>query len=59
MNESHDFTLEALIDLDGFIAEIGEGYWVKIEAKKVKKDQESLMELSILLPSIPQREKGY
>lgn len=31
-----DYTLETLLDLDGFIAEIGQGYWVKFEAKKIK-----------------------
>ena len=28
-----DYTLHTLLDLDGTLAEIGEGYWVKIEAK--------------------------
>lgn len=27
-----------LVDLDGFIAELGDGYWMKIEAKKVMSD---------------------
>ncbi|HEV2524269.1 MAG TPA: DUF6516 family protein [Gammaproteobacteria bacterium] len=31
-----DYTLETLLDLDGYIAEIGNEYWFKIEAKKVK-----------------------
>ena len=39
MNEQHDHILETLFDLDGYIAEIGEGYWVKIEVKRVKKDK--------------------
>ena len=39
MDKKQDYALETLVDLDGFIAEIGEGHWVKIEAKKVEKDQ--------------------
>lgn len=38
MIEHNDYTLETLIDLDEFIAEIGNGYWVKIEAKRVLRD---------------------
>jgi hypothetical protein len=34
--KKEDYTLEVLLDLDGFIAEIGRGYWVKFEAKKIK-----------------------
>lgn len=33
-----DFALETLLDLNGFIAEIGQGFWVKIEAKKMRLD---------------------
>lgn len=32
-----DYTLETLLDLDGNIFEIGSNFWVKIEARKVKK----------------------
>ncbi|EKE09260.1 MAG: hypothetical protein ACD_16C00203G0005 [uncultured bacterium] len=39
MDKKHDYALETLIDLDGFIAEIWQGYWVKIEAKRVEKDK--------------------
>jgi hypothetical protein len=35
---NNDDTLETLIDLHGFIAEIGNGYWVKIEARRVAQD---------------------
>ena len=35
--EQKDHTLETLLDLDGFIAEIGQGYWVKFEVKRIKK----------------------
>ncbi|MFM8453698.1 MAG: DUF6516 family protein [Gammaproteobacteria bacterium] len=31
----NDYTLETLLDLHGYIAEIGAGFWVKIEARKV------------------------
>lgn len=34
MKES-DFTLETLLDLNGFIAEIGKGCWIKIDAKEI------------------------
>jgi hypothetical protein len=40
MNENQDHALETLIDLDGYIAEIGEGYWVKIEARRVEENEE-------------------
>ncbi|MBP9692481.1 MAG: hypothetical protein KBD90_04020 [Alphaproteobacteria bacterium] len=40
MDQRQDHTLEILLELDGFIAEIGEGYWVKIEARKVEKNKE-------------------
>jgi hypothetical protein len=33
-----DHALEALIDLNGYIAELGEGYWVKFEARIVDQD---------------------
>ncbi len=33
-----DFALETLLDLNGFIVEIGEGFWVKIEAKQMRID---------------------
>jgi len=39
MNKKYDHTLETLISLDGFIAETGEGYWVKIEARTFEQDQ--------------------
>lgn len=39
MDKKYDHSLKTLIDLDGFIAEIGHGYWVKIEAKKVEKEK--------------------
>lgn len=38
MCKKHDYTLDTLISLDGFIAEVGKGYWIKIEARKVKSD---------------------
>ena len=31
-----DYTLETLLDLDGYIAELGDGFWIKIEARKTK-----------------------
>lgn len=31
-----DYYLETLLDLDGYVTEIGNGFWVKIEAKRVK-----------------------
>ena len=34
-----DYALDTLIDLNGFIAEVGEGHWVKIEAKRIEKDK--------------------
>lgn len=39
MTKRPDYALEALLDLDGYIAELGEGYWVKIEAKRVEQDK--------------------
>lgn len=39
MNKKHDHTLETLLDLDGYIAEIEKGYWIKIEARRVMQDQ--------------------
>ena len=30
-----DYSLELLLDLDGFIAEVGGGYWVKIEVQAI------------------------
>ena len=33
-NDSH--SLEHLLDLDGFIAEVGGGFWVKIEARRLR-----------------------
>ena len=38
MKKKKDPTIETLLDLDGFIAEIGKGYWVKIEARTVRED---------------------
>ena len=38
MSKKKDYTLETLLEMDGYILEIGEGYWVKIEAKKVTYD---------------------
>lgn len=32
----HDHTLEFLLDLDGEIIVLSEGYWVKFEAKRVR-----------------------
>ena len=40
MDKKYDYALENLINLDGYIAEIGEGYWIKIEAKKVAQSKE-------------------
>jgi len=31
----HDYTLEMLLDLDGMIVEVGQGLWVKMNAKKI------------------------
>jgi hypothetical protein len=36
----HDGGLDRLLDLDGFLAEVGGGYWVKIEARRVPADAE-------------------
>jgi uncharacterized protein DUF6516 len=33
-----DEGLDRLLDLDGFLAEIGGGYWVKVEARRVPAD---------------------
>jgi hypothetical protein len=30
--------LDRLLDLDGFLAEVGGGYWVKIDARRVPGD---------------------
>ena len=38
MNKECDHTLETLLNLDGFIAEVGNGYWVKMEARRVAQD---------------------
>ena len=35
---SRDPGLDRLLDLDGFLAEIAEGYWAKIVAKRVPAD---------------------
>ena len=56
MDQKQDYFLETLIDLDGFMAEIGEGYWVKIEAKRVEKKKKNHMVLSILLLFTPSTE---
>ena len=32
----HDYTLETLLDLDSMIMEVGQGLWVKINAKRIK-----------------------
>jgi hypothetical protein len=32
---ARDEGLQRLLDLDGFLAEIGGGYWVKVEARRV------------------------
>lgn len=39
MNKKHDHALETLLELDGYIAEIGKGYWIKIEVKRVEPSQ--------------------
>ena len=36
----HDEGLDRLLNLDGFLAEVGGGYWVKIEAQRVPADAE-------------------
>jgi hypothetical protein len=36
----HDPGLDRLLDLDGFLAEVGGGFWVKIEARRVPVDAE-------------------
>ena len=33
-----DAGLDRLLDLDGFLAEVGGGYWVKIDARRVPAD---------------------
>jgi hypothetical protein len=38
MDKKCDHTLETLLDLDGYIAEIGKGYWIKIAARRVTQD---------------------
>lgn len=40
MNKNHDDSLETLIDLDGYIVEIGEGFWVKIEARRIEQSED-------------------
>ncbi len=35
----HDPGLDRLLDLDGFLAEIAEGYWAKIVARRVPADE--------------------
>lgn len=40
MTRDRDEGLVRLLDLDGFLAEVGGGYWVKIEAKRVPTDAE-------------------
>jgi hypothetical protein len=35
---SRDAGLDRLLDLDGFIAEVGGGFWVKIVARRVPPD---------------------
>jgi len=35
-----DEGLERLLDLDGFLAEVGGGFWVKIVAQRVTSDQQ-------------------
>ena len=35
-NYNHDYTLETLLDLDSMIMEVGQGLWVKINAKRIK-----------------------
>jgi hypothetical protein len=37
---SRDPGLERLLELDGFLAEIGAGYWVKIVARRVPADKD-------------------
>ena len=38
MKEQRDYTLETLIDMNGYIIEVGGGCWVKIEARRVEAD---------------------
>jgi uncharacterized protein DUF6516 len=40
MQKIADYALETLLDLDGYIAELGEGYWVKIEARRTTIDEQ-------------------
>lgn len=35
-SEIVDYALETLIDLDGYIIEVGDGHWVKIEARVIQ-----------------------
>jgi len=39
MREHRDYTLETLIELDGMIATLGGGFWIKIEAQRVQNDE--------------------
>lgn len=34
--KDQDYTLDFLLEMDGFMAEICDGYWIKIEAKVIK-----------------------
>lgn len=40
MSRGDDEGLARLLDLDGFLAEVGGGYWVKIEVKRVPIDSD-------------------
>jgi Family of unknown function (DUF6516) len=35
----HDPGLDRLLDLDGFLAEVGGGFWIKVVAKRVQADE--------------------
>lgn len=40
IDKKQDYALETLLELDGYIAEIGDGYWVKIEVRRVAQGEE-------------------
>lgn len=40
MNKNHDDSLETLIGLGGYIVEIGERFWVKIEVRIIEQSED-------------------
>ena len=39
MSNDKDYTLDTLLEMNGYILEVGNNHWVKIEARCVKVDQ--------------------